>query len=370
MRTSSHASTRPWRDGTGPVSGRSAALLLLLASAIGQAAHGDVDRAFVPASRVDPASRPTFPRSAVHRREEGWVVLSYVVDVDGRVSEVVLEDSSGIASFERAAVGWVEDLRFRPATIDGEPVAQAFNRHGLTFDLEGFGDGVSRPVRAIYRDRRDALAAGDLDAVAEALARADDRDGLNLYETAWIAVLRGLYCRERGDAECSRDAFDAALTFGRRTVEAKMLRTTADLLLQEQLDAARFRAALRTAAIRDDIAGERAPHIEALRTRLEALEAGETPFDVAGVLRSRGADARGRGIWGFRPLRRMPALVAVDGRLDTLEIRCEAHQSRIVPEPGRAWRIPAEWGDCTLYWFGDPGTRLLLREYAASARFD
>jgi TonB family protein len=36
-------------------------------------------------------------------------------------------------------------------------------------------------------------------------------------------------------------------------------------------------------------------------------------------------------------------------------------------EKSRAWRIPPEWGDCSIYVFGEPGSTFQLLEYASTS---
>jgi hypothetical protein len=37
-----------------------------------------------------------------------------------------------------------------------------------------------------------------------------------------------------------------------------------------------------------------------------------------------------------------------------------------MPEKDRAWRIPPEWGDCSIYVFGEPGSTFQLLEYSST----
>jgi protein TonB len=55
-------------------------------------------------------------------RQEGWVMVSFTVETDGRTSDVKVVDSQPRHVFDRAAMDAVEKYRFTPAMKDGAPV--------------------------------------------------------------------------------------------------------------------------------------------------------------------------------------------------------------------------------------------------------
>lgn len=115
--------------------------------------------AFVRAELVERPGPPRYPRRELQQRREGWVRVSFIVGVDGRPSDVFVEDSNGLRRFERAALRWVDGLRYRPTMLDGEPVPQAINGYRIQFDLE--------------RARELELASASLDPLDAALAEAE-----------------------------------------------------------------------------------------------------------------------------------------------------------------------------------------------------
>jgi protein TonB len=66
---------------------------------------------------------PTYPFRAKRRGVEGKVVVRFLVDKQGRVSQstVVRADPEGV--FEQSALKAVRQWRFQPGTKDGRPVA-------------------------------------------------------------------------------------------------------------------------------------------------------------------------------------------------------------------------------------------------------
>lgn len=64
-------------------------------------------------------SPPVYPRVARQRGWQGVSVLEVRVDVDGRVLELRVVESSGFAALDRAALDAVRDWRFEPARQGG-----------------------------------------------------------------------------------------------------------------------------------------------------------------------------------------------------------------------------------------------------------
>lgn len=67
---------------------------------------------------------PEYPEVAQQRRLDGWVLVSFSVNEDGRVAEESIEvvDSEPSGVFERAAIRSSSQFEFRPRTVNGTPV--------------------------------------------------------------------------------------------------------------------------------------------------------------------------------------------------------------------------------------------------------
>ena len=63
-----------------------------------------------------------YPRDSVRNREQGTVVVRYVVREDGTVSDVQILKSSGIQRLDDATIPFVGKWRFSPGTRDGKPI--------------------------------------------------------------------------------------------------------------------------------------------------------------------------------------------------------------------------------------------------------
>jgi protein TonB len=77
---------------------------------------------------------PRYPTAAVRARQNGWVVVSFTVDKDGKTSNVKVVDAQPRRIFDRAAVDAVEQYQFTPAMKNGVAVASAMQRR-IEFEL-------------------------------------------------------------------------------------------------------------------------------------------------------------------------------------------------------------------------------------------
>ena len=82
---------------------------------------------------------PTYPRSALARYTEGWVLLEFAVDEMGFVREPKVIDSKPEGdigwSLQAAAVAAAEGFRYAPRFVDGKPVAVDGVRNRIVFEI-------------------------------------------------------------------------------------------------------------------------------------------------------------------------------------------------------------------------------------------
>jgi len=78
---------------------------------------------------------PVYPRRALSRGLEGFVIVEFTVTKTGTVRDpFVVESTSSL--FERAALGAVLKFKYKPRVVDGEPIEVAGVQNKITFELE------------------------------------------------------------------------------------------------------------------------------------------------------------------------------------------------------------------------------------------
>lgn len=78
---------------------------------------------------------PTYPRDALRKREQGYVIVEFTINTDGGTEDITIIEAEPRHTFDRQAQRAVTRWRFEPALRDGRPVSQRI-RHTIEFTLE------------------------------------------------------------------------------------------------------------------------------------------------------------------------------------------------------------------------------------------
>ena len=81
---------------------------------------------------------PDYPRKAARAGQEGWVKLAFTITPSGSVKDVVVVDSQPRRVFERSARRALEQWRFQPQLLNGQPVPRQATQV-IEFKLAGRG---------------------------------------------------------------------------------------------------------------------------------------------------------------------------------------------------------------------------------------
>ena len=87
----------------------------------GEAAAGPITRSARPQGGYQ--VRPSYPSSALRQGIQGTTLLKVHVLIDGRVGDVLVQQTAGHPDLDQAAVEAVRRWRFEPARRDNDPVA-------------------------------------------------------------------------------------------------------------------------------------------------------------------------------------------------------------------------------------------------------
>ncbi len=85
-----------------------------------------------PVVKAGGCREPEYPAASARLGESGRVVLSLLVDVDGKVADSKIEHSSGSPRLDEAARAALSLCKFTPGTVDGQP-EQAWGRIAYVF---------------------------------------------------------------------------------------------------------------------------------------------------------------------------------------------------------------------------------------------
>ncbi len=79
---------------------------------------------------------PVYPSSAQRTGQEGYVILEFTVDVDGRIRNPIVIEESPEGVFADAAIDAAKKFRYLPKVVDGKFVPVAGVRNRISFELE------------------------------------------------------------------------------------------------------------------------------------------------------------------------------------------------------------------------------------------
>lgn len=102
----------------------------ILAPTLSQA--NQLDQQAVPLSRVP----PQYPIRALKRNLEGYVVMEFTIDIDGRPKDIAVIEASPKNIFEREARRALQRWKYQPKRINGKGIEQPNQRVTIQFNLE------------------------------------------------------------------------------------------------------------------------------------------------------------------------------------------------------------------------------------------
>ena len=93
---------------------------------------GFTDGEYLPIMKV----QPNYPRHALARGIEGFVMLEFVVTENGNVRDPVVVEAQPPGIFDGAAIQAALKFKYKPKIVEGEPVAVSGVRNKITFELQ------------------------------------------------------------------------------------------------------------------------------------------------------------------------------------------------------------------------------------------
>lgn len=271
----------------------------------------------------------------------------------------VIENSSGIIAFEKAALRAVKQWTFTPATENGKPIQQCHNKVQLDFTLEQSAQGARRRFIHQYKQAEQLLKEQQWQQARESIAAMADSPTWNLYESAWLKFLQSRLYKGLNQPE-------------KQSVYLKSLYSSAEQYLPEghylyvlkelfiyNVKHNRPGAALRVykKLQHKDKQEKIVPHFKPYAEQVKALLDGEQPIVT-------NAKIGERGYWYTRLNRSSFSLVNMQQPLDKLDIRCKNKRSTYKIEADKTWNIPQKWGQCSVFVYGEQASEFEFVELA------
>ncbi|MCY7296805.1 energy transducer TonB [Alteromonas sp. a30] len=298
---------------------------------------------------------PKYPKSAAAQGKEGWVSLSYVIEPDGSVANVIVVDSSN-EIFEKNAIASIKQWQYSPATQDGNPTQRCRNHVILDFRLEKGPKAASRQFVKRYRIANKHLKNGELAKAKAVRDEIENKGRWNAYEDMFFQMLNTLIAQQENDSLAELNAIEDIL-FHRELLKPDQIVAYVSRLFPLAIQNQQYGKIKWQFEKLVETQGDH-PQIEKLRPyydKVTALLESDTPFTVEGEIGE-------RNYWYYRLNRRAFNISQINGALAKLEVRCDNKLSEFLVEEDSVWHVPASWGKCSVYLFGDQATQFTLTE--------
>lgn len=308
---------------------------------------------------------PKYPYKAVQKGIEGWVLLSFVVEIDGTTSEVVVLDSSPSEFFEMAAIEAVSKWTYEPAQFGGEVVRQSNTRIVLSFEFENGIKGASRFFHKRYKDAQKAVNAGDLETADKLIAEIDEKGTTSQYENAYFEILQASVHQKKGELKEAIGHLKRAVMAKGDHLERKHRRQLLRSLFALQVHERFYPSALQTyetiknkTLIKDDDPLHKTA--QKIRTHLDE----GNPIAQSGSLIDRCPACKETNPSWYHSLYYNKFYIdQVEGQIDELSLYCGYHWARVAFDPELSWTLNERWGKCDIHVLGKEGTIFRLVEF-------
>ena len=293
-----------------------------------------------------------FPEEERRSGGEGWVDLAMMIDTRGKPFEIGVLRSTGNKQFEDAAIKYVAQIRYEPATVSGHPVEWA-TEYRVTYRLHGMPRGESAAFIKAYKDVATAIDAGDRSAADAAMAKL--KIG-NLYEDAFFGMASFYYARAWGSESDRLAGLRRAIGNDKdgSYLPAAMLGVALANCLRLELNVHEYAEAMQTwervqkARVDPAVLAKFKPVMDQVLT----LKSNNIEYSVDGTLSD--------GYWYLGLFKRHFRIEVRDGALAEVKLLCERQYIGVTFDPTILYQVNGRSGDCRLRLEGTPGTRVRL----------
>ncbi len=308
---------------------------------------------------------PKYPKDAARTGREGWAVLSFVIDKEGSVGDVLIKETSGSKDFAKEAKKAVEKWQYKPAYENGKAIQQCINTVQMDFKMGKKGDknskgttGVTKRFRNKYNKAREALKDKNYAEVERLLTLMQKNNYMHLSENNYMHLLAADYEKELGNKSKQLFHLNRAAKSNLRLGSDKQKLATLYSIFILELELNKLQSAhdTYTRLIKLSVAKAYLPKLEQLIAKVDAVIGGDK--DIIRV-----ANIKEKEYWSAALVRNEFSLVNIEGVLDTLDVRCANKRHVYTVEESNTWTLPASWKNCSIYVYGEPKSSFNLIEH-------
>jgi len=301
---------------------------------------------------------PKYPVEAAKDGREGWTRLSFVINEQGRVRDVLLLESSGSADLDRESIRAVKKWKYSPAIENGKPVEQCMNSVQMDFKMGGRTTiGARKHFKKQYTIALDYFNQKDYDNMLIALEKLSEIRKRHLSENNYYHLLYADYYKEIGQPDKELLHLNKVATNGDLT--DKQAFSVLYRRYNRQLVTNKLTSAIRTykKLIETEAAQQYLPQLTQSFDSLTKFINEEQEIVVNG-------DIGTSDFWTHRLLRNQFTLTDIQGNLNKIDVRCSNKRHVYTVENDNSWSLPSSWKNCSIYLYGDDNTTFKVVEHS------
>ncbi|MCP5356963.1 MAG: energy transducer TonB [Pseudomonadales bacterium] len=308
--------------------------------------------------------RAIYAESAIRAGAEGWVLVHFMVGIDGKVFEPRIVGSSGPEMFQFAALRALDESTFKPATVGGEAVEGRSSINFRFLLIDGDKAAGTRFGR-LYRNLSTLIESGNKDEAQSLLVTMNKRGALNNYEGALLALANYMYLGSFSeDIEGQVTYLNQALMY---EAYAPELDDSEGYLPEDLANTARLD--LLTLLIKTK------RYAEALNVYRQLQESGiDTQVfapAIAQIQKIRSDSSAYRvqartdtnGSWQIQLFKPGIFIDSSGQSVNEFGLWCEKKYQFFTFQEGNEYQIPESWGNCTLIVMGSPEATFELEQF-------
>jgi TonB family protein len=289
---------------------------------------------------------------------EAYVRLHYKINTDGHVSDIEVISVVGPKKFADVTVRAVKNWVYKPATLDGQPVAIC-RTMVIKFDARSEKPGARPDIITTYKAAIEKVKAEQWDDANSILIEAQAKPLLNLYERGMIGNLTSLIAMKKADYPEAHRLSAQALALGGTDLPVAVRKSLLDtriksaVVLGDMVDALEAQDELK--ALKDfDPSMPVVKFVEDARSKIEGLPAFLTSGKVPAANDS---EAYLVGLY-----RRNFSFQDVQGSLDSFTLNCKQQAIESKVTTTAEWHVPKNWSNCWVLVRGAPGTTFKMAQ--------
>jgi TonB family protein len=272
---------------------------------------------------------PAYPETEQKTGGEGWVLVNFMVDTQGKPYEVAVVESSGNLMFEAAAVDGVGQWTFEPAMLGNQPTDASMD-YKINFVMTTPATGARVAFVKAYRRLRQKIEQGDRAGADADLAVLEVR---NLYEDSFKALALYLYHSKWGTETQQLADLRRAVAGEKRPIY--LPRDTFGALLHDmlllQVKTNDYASALVTWELLKGVSKKRATAWQSTIDQIEVLRKDDKAFRMSGRVE--------HPSWQTRLLKSRFELAVLSGKVAEIKLRCDKQYVFFRYEPGVRYTV-------------------------------